>query len=100
MSKYILALIALFLVTESEGQLYINELVACNQNGIEDDFFQAEDWIEIHNTGGIVNINLKWMMLSSQMGFHTGCLNLLDQNTLYLYFEILEVSFRSVRLTF
>ena len=56
MSKYILALIALFLVTESEGQLYINELVAGNQNGIEDDFFQAEDWIEIHNTGGIVNL--------------------------------------------
>jgi hypothetical protein len=36
--------------------LYINELLASNQTGIFDDFFEREDWLEIHNAGSIMNL--------------------------------------------
>ncbi len=36
--------------------LIINELLASNDNVIFDDFFEFNDWVEIHNTGGILNL--------------------------------------------
>lgn len=36
--------------------LVINELLASNQTGIFDDFFEREDWLEIHNAGSIANL--------------------------------------------
>ena len=36
--------------------LYINELLASNTAGIYDDFFEREDWLELHNAGSIVNL--------------------------------------------
>ncbi|MFN8863377.1 MAG: lamin tail domain-containing protein [Flavobacteriales bacterium] len=36
--------------------LYINELIANNDTGQMDDFFQREDWVEIYNPGGLVNL--------------------------------------------
>lgn len=43
------------------GELYsqtlvINEINASNQNGLYDDFFEFDDWVEIHNGGGITNL--------------------------------------------
>lgn len=36
--------------------LYINELLASNTAGIYDDFFEREDWLELHNAGSILNL--------------------------------------------
>jgi len=36
--------------------LFINELLASNTAGIYDDFFEREDWLELHNAGGILNL--------------------------------------------
>lgn len=38
------------------GQLVINELMADNNSTDYDDFFEAEDWVEIYNSGSIVNL--------------------------------------------
>jgi hypothetical protein len=38
------------------GAIFINELVASNSTGIQDDFFQSNDWVEFYNNGGIVNL--------------------------------------------
>lgn len=38
------------------AQLYVNEIMAGNQTGIQDDFFENEDWVEIYNAGSIVNL--------------------------------------------
>lgn len=38
------------------GQVFINEILAGNQNDIQDPFFQHEDWVEIYNPGGILNL--------------------------------------------
>lgn len=82
MLKLITFFSALFLCLNLSAQLYINEVMAGNQIGIQDDFFQNEDWIEIHNTGGIVNLagyyltdnpaNLtKWLIPSTNAGLTT-----------------------------
>lgn len=34
----------------------INEILAGNQNDIQDPFFEHEDWVEIYNPGGIFNL--------------------------------------------
>ena len=49
----------LFCISLEEGNtqgLVINELQASNDNVVYDDFFEFDDWIEIHNTGGILNL--------------------------------------------
>jgi large repetitive protein len=49
----------LFCISLQEGNtqgLVINELQASNDNVVYDDFFEFDDWIEIHNTGGILNL--------------------------------------------
>lgn len=38
------------------AQIVINEILAGNQNDIQDDFFENDDWIEIYNGGSIVNL--------------------------------------------
>jgi hypothetical protein len=66
----------------SHGQLVINEFLSGNQTGIQDDFFQNEDWIEIYNSGGIVNLAgyymsddplflTKWLIPSTNGGLTT-----------------------------
>lgn len=40
----------------ASGQLVINELMADNNSTDYDDFFEAEDWVEVYNSGGIVNL--------------------------------------------
>ena len=40
----------------SAQSLVINELLASNSSFDYDDFFQFEDWIEIYNAGGILNL--------------------------------------------
>jgi hypothetical protein len=41
----------------AQGQsLFINEIVASNTNDQMDEFFEYDDWLEIYNTGGILNL--------------------------------------------
>jgi hypothetical protein len=41
----------------AQGQsLFINEIVASNNNDQMDEFFEYDDWLEIYNTGGILNL--------------------------------------------
>ncbi|MGA0434647.1 MAG: lamin tail domain-containing protein [Flavobacteriales bacterium] len=62
--------------------LLINEVLASNSSYDYDDFFQYEDWIEIYNSGSIVNLAEyylsddpdtlnKWMFPSSNPGLTT-----------------------------
>jgi hypothetical protein len=62
--------------------LVINEVLASNSSFDYDDFFQFEDWIEIYNTGGILNLEgyhlsddpdtlNKWVFPSSNPGLTT-----------------------------
>lgn len=62
--------------------LVINEVLASNSSFDYDDFFQFEDWIEIYNTGGILNLEGyhlsddpdtldKWVFPSSNPGLTT-----------------------------
>lgn len=44
------------LTTDLSAQLVLNELMATNTSTDYDDFFEAEDWVEIYNGGGIVNL--------------------------------------------
>ncbi|MCC6599264.1 MAG: lamin tail domain-containing protein [Crocinitomicaceae bacterium] len=50
-------LLAVLLYTHSNGQtLFINEIVASNKAGTMDDFFEHDDWVEIYNGGGLINL--------------------------------------------
>ena len=62
--------------------LVINEVLASNSSFDYDDFFQFEDWIEIYNGGGILNLEGyhlsddpdtldKWMFPSTNPGLTT-----------------------------
>lgn len=52
-----MAIIASCAALVSFGQnLKINELMASNGTTVMDNFFQYNDWIEIYNSGGIVNL--------------------------------------------
>ncbi len=64
------------------AQLYINEIMASNREGINDDFFEQDDWLEIYNAGSITNLagyfmsddpNLltKWEIPSTNAGLTT-----------------------------
>ena len=46
----------MFLGVTSRAQLYINEVMSSNSEGIFDDFFERDDWIEIYNAGEIQNL--------------------------------------------
>lgn len=54
--NFLLALCLLGVVTAQGQSLYINELVASNNQDQMDEFFEFDDWIEIYNTGGITNL--------------------------------------------
>lgn len=43
-------------IPDVAGQLFVNELMADNTSTDYDDFFESEDWVEIYNSGGIVNL--------------------------------------------
>jgi large repetitive protein len=40
----------------AQQNLFINELVAENNTGMMDDFFERDDWVEIYNTGPLTNL--------------------------------------------
>jgi LEA14-like dessication related protein len=40
----------------SAQSIHINELVARNNAGAMDDFFQTDDWVELYNFGGLLNL--------------------------------------------
>jgi len=84
MSKNFLAILIFIAISlcgfNVNGQsLKINEILATNETGQMDDFFERDDWIEIHNSGGIANLagyylsddtNLltKWLIPSTNLG--------------------------------
>ena len=71
------------LAVKSEAQsVVINEALSSNSSFDYDDFFQYEDWIELYNDGGILNLSGyylsddpdtldKWMFPSSNPGLTT-----------------------------
>ena len=80
----VLVALAFCLATGWAGaqSLVINELLASNSSFDYDDFFQFEDWIEIYNSGGILNLEGyhlsddpdtldKWVFPSSNPGLTT-----------------------------
>jgi hypothetical protein len=63
----------------SAQDLMINEIMASNSSGEMDDFFEADDWIEIYNAGPITNLAgyylsddptlpTKWLIPSTNLG--------------------------------
>ncbi|WP_306643701.1 lamin tail domain-containing protein [Sanyastnella coralliicola] len=54
--RLFLLLTGVFLAIAGNGQVVINEVLAGNQNDIQDDFFEYDDWIEIYNPGSIINL--------------------------------------------
>jgi hypothetical protein len=56
LATYFLALGLLISPLLLPAQLVINEILAGNQNDIQDDFFDHDDWVEIYNGGSIVNL--------------------------------------------
>lgn len=54
--NFLLVLCVLGVVSIHAQSLYINELVASNNQDQMDEFFEYDDWIEIYNTGGITNL--------------------------------------------
>ncbi|MFM7770462.1 MAG: lamin tail domain-containing protein, partial [Bacteroidota bacterium] len=57
MRKLIFIALALFFSKQIEGQnLFINEVIASNDFGQMDVAFEYDDWIEIYNSGGILNL--------------------------------------------
>ncbi len=77
------ALICCLVAGSADAQsLVINEVLASNSSFDYDDFFQFEDWIEIYNTGSILNLEGyhlsddpdtldKWLFPSSNPGLTT-----------------------------
>lgn len=79
---FIVAVFSSVLSFSAAGQVFINEILAGNQNDIQDPFFQHEDWVEIYNPGGIINLagyyfsddpdSLdKWLIPSTNAGLTT-----------------------------
>lgn len=53
----LLACVIRFGLPQVQSQdLIFNELQASNSNGVYDDFFEFDDWVEIHNTGSLLNL--------------------------------------------
>ncbi len=49
--KYYCALLLVWAVSSSRGELVINEVLASNSTGLQDGYGEREDWIEILNNG-------------------------------------------------
>lgn len=93
--KYFFTLTLLVATFSSFGQnLFINELIADNEAGQMDDFFQREDWVEIFNSGGLTNIGgyyisddpallTKWQIPTTDPGTTT----ILPNNHLILWID-------------
>jgi hypothetical protein len=56
MKKGFVTIILLSLAFTNFGQLRLNEIIASNDFNQMDEFFEFDDWIEIYNPGGIVNL--------------------------------------------
>jgi hypothetical protein len=57
MKNLFLAFLLIFLNFHVKGQnLFINEIVASNNLDQMDEFFEFDDWMEIYNAGGILNL--------------------------------------------
>lgn len=56
MKKHLLILSFLAWAFLGNAQLQLNEMVASNATNQMDEFFEYDDWIEIYNAGGIVNL--------------------------------------------
>lgn len=56
MKKHILFFSFLLLPFAGFSQLQFNELLASNNSNQMDEFFEFDDWIEIYNPGGIINL--------------------------------------------
>ena len=56
MKKPLIFLCFLFASFFANAQLQLNEILASNNTNQMDEFFEFDDWIEIYNAGGIVNL--------------------------------------------
>lgn len=56
MKKQLIILGLMLLPFLGKTQLQLNELLASNNTNQMDEFFEYDDWIEIYNAGGIVNL--------------------------------------------
>ncbi len=56
MTKPLIFLCFLFISFFGNAQLQLNELLASNNTNQMDEFFEFDDWIEIYNPGGIINL--------------------------------------------
>ncbi len=56
MKKHIISLSFLLVPFLGQAQLQLNELLASNNANQMDEFFEFDDWIEIYNPGGIINL--------------------------------------------
>jgi hypothetical protein len=56
MRKGFITILFFSLAFTNFGQLRINEIIASNNSNQMDEFFEFDDWIEIYNPGGIVNL--------------------------------------------
>lgn len=56
MKKLLSVLCFFFSVFLGTAQLQLNEVLASNKTNQMDEFFEFDDWIEIYNGGGIVNL--------------------------------------------
>ncbi len=66
-NKALYTLVILFLsIGITNGQLYINEFLASNSNGITDEAGDFEDWIEIYNAGNS-DVNLAGYYISDNL---------------------------------
>jgi hypothetical protein len=56
MKKCLIVLLTLSSFISYGQNLYINEIVASNNLDQMDEFFEYDDWLEIYNSGGILNL--------------------------------------------
>jgi hypothetical protein len=56
MRKHLILLSLILVPFFGESQLQLNELLASNNANQMDEFFEFDDWIEIYNPGGIINL--------------------------------------------
>jgi hypothetical protein len=56
MRQGLITLFFISLTLTNFGQLRLNEIIASNDFNQMDEFFEFDDWIEIYNPGGIVNL--------------------------------------------
>ena len=56
MKKKLLLLSLILFPFFGKSQLQLNELLASNNTNQMDEFFEFDDWIEIYNPGGIINL--------------------------------------------